>query len=76
MDLVFRLAGKPLYAAGSESPWKAPSVQFLERVVGRLHSVVFENKDVRVVQRTEVSALQSQLFKALEIAPLYDSYLV
>jgi len=35
----------------------------------RLHRVVFENKDVRVVQRTEVSALQSQLFRALEITP-------
>ena len=35
----------------------------------RLHRGVFENNDVRVVKRTEISTLQSQLFKALVIAP-------
>ncbi|MFH1530995.1 MAG: IS1634 family transposase [Pseudomonadota bacterium] len=35
----------------------------------RLHNGVFENDAVRVVRRTETTPLQSQLLKALEIAP-------
>ena len=35
----------------------------------RLHNGIFENDAVRVVRRTETTPLQSQLLKALEIAP-------
>ena len=35
----------------------------------RLHRVVFENDEVQVVRRTETTPLQSQLLKALDMAP-------
>ena len=35
----------------------------------RLHNGIFENDAIRVVRRTETTPLQSQLLKALEIAP-------